>query len=676
MVEESSRPYKQLGELIDDGNDLPLQQARFFASLLGKDQLTEAAYEMIGEKNGFYDRAIAVFIEYGADADKILDKTKELFPETLMENFFQLDSDRVGKIEGIIESAKHKKTPAFLDPQIEEDEFLKIIDGVSAKDLDKKINGETLLTFAARRGFLDAVNSLLDKGANPKTYDIRGENALEYLMRDTKVDPELKLFQKFENPYFADSKKDNQLASMALIIEKKDIKRVKDFKDNIKSLNSNQKTELAKYFVQSEFQNMDVLRIILDSDSAIRKDVQKLVNEKFPQGYIYNSEDRNNYDALFKELAQTHVPLEKKGFNFRNDRELLDYIKTVPTDNLDDMYDGKTLLTYAAEMGYFDSVKKLINRGCDPNCSYQDKTAYDYLIEHEDNELGTNQSRLGLVSSDAAQKTLDLLREKGGKSASALKTPTEVQKVSSKAVVSLTNSAQQSVKAKEKEVDELNPTPQTSTNTKAVEPVLNQPTTEKTTPETSTNTIDNQVLNQPTTEVADNLTKDPSFVELKKIIDPDKVRHVLPDDTDEKTLVTETGNENKGYKFEPDLKLIEKGQELLIEVPCLDKNGKMLETKEKLVFDPHTKEIKSYELPEGYKSRLDQEWFKSLKQLKKSQAMVKAVKREEGRSRNNSFDLGNLPGINLLNQRNDEEITSPLVPNNRKDNKNPGIGVP
>ena len=657
MVEESSRPYKQLEELIDDGNDLPLQQARFFASLLNKDELTEAAYKMIGEKNGFYDQAIAVFIEYGADADKILETTKELFPqESLTDLYGGIESERVQAIEGIIESAKHKKTPAFLDPQIEEDEFLKIIDGVSAKDLDKKINGETLLTFAARRGFLDAVNSLLDKGANPKTYDIRGENALEYLMRDTKVDPELKLFQKFENPYFADSKKDNQLASMALIIEKKDIKRVKDFKDNIKSLNSNQKTELAKYFVQSEFQNMDVLRIILDSDASIRKDVQKLVNEKFPQGYIYNSEDRNNYDALFKELAQTHVPLEKKGFNFRNDRELLDYIKTVPTDNLDDMYDGKTLLTYAAEMGYFDSVKKLINRGCDPNCSYQDKTAYDYLIEREDNELGTNQSRLGFLSSDAAQKTLDFLRERGGKSASALKTPTKVEELSSKAVVSLTNSAQQPTEAKEKEVVELNTTPETSTNT-IVDPVLNQPKR---------------------IEVADNLPKDPSFVELKKIIDPDKVRHVLPDDKDEKTLVTETGNEKQGYKFEPDLKLIDKGQELLIEIPCLDKDGKMLDIKEKLVFDPHTKEIKSYELPEGYKSRLDQEWFKSLKQLKKSQAMVRTT---EGRSRSNSFDsiegLRKLKGLELLTQVNETTPESPLnIPKNQKDNKNPGIGGP
>lgn len=644
MVEESNSLYTQLKKLIDEGNDLPLRQARYFASLLTKDQLTEAACDMIGKKDGFYDQAIAVFIEYGADADKILEKTKELFPQ---ENFIDLnggiESERVQAIEGIIESSKHKKTPAFLDSKIKEEDFLKIIDGVPAKDLDKKINGETMLTFAARRGFLNAVNRLLDKGANPKIYDIRGKNALEYLMKD--IEEHADLFKKFGNPYFADSEKDNELASMALIIEKEDIKRVKDFKDNIKSLNSNQKTELAKYFVQSEFQNMDVLRIILDSDADIRNDVQKLVTEKFPQGYFYNSKDRNNYDALFKELAQTHVPL-KKGFEFRNDRELLDYIKTVPTDNLDDMYDGKTLLTYAAEMGYFDSVKKLINRGCDPNCSYQDKTAYDYLIEHENNELGTNQSRLGLLASDVAQKTLDLLRERGGKSASALKTPTKEQKVSSEAVVSLTNPAQQPPKVKEKEVVELNnTTPETST--------------------TSTNTIANQVLTQPTTtKVADNLPKDPSFVELKKIIDPDKVRHVLPDDEDQKTLVTETGNENKGYKFEPVLELIDRGQELLIEIPCLDIDGKMLEIKEKLVFDPHTKEIKSYELPEGYKSRLDQEWFKSLKQLKKSQAVVKTIERS------NSFDLGDLPGIDLLNQGTGEEITSPLVPNNAKGKQN------
>lgn len=76
------------------------------------------------------------------------------------------------------------------------------------------------------------------------------------------------------------------------------------------------------------------------------------------------------------------------------------------------------------------------------------------------------------------------------------------------------------------------------------------------------------------------------------------------------TLIIEKGNEKTGFRFEPTKEAIEKKENITIETPCLDADGKEIPGKfEKLIFNPATNEMLLHKIPDGFNSRLDQEWL-------------------------------------------------------------------
>jgi hypothetical protein len=76
------------------------------------------------------------------------------------------------------------------------------------------------------------------------------------------------------------------------------------------------------------------------------------------------------------------------------------------------------------------------------------------------------------------------------------------------------------------------------------------------------------------------------------------------------TLIIERGSEKTGFRFEPTQEAIEKKENITIETPCLDADGKEIPGKfEKLIFNPATNEMLLHKIPDGFNSRLDQNWL-------------------------------------------------------------------
>lgn len=675
--------YKAFEGIIDDGERIDPQRARFMASSLREEERDKLIAKMISLKDAKYDQAVEIFFEYGADREKALKVAEQTFPpEEMHQGLGIMDfensqdyTETVDLIDRAIAKAE-SSMPLYLDHTLSEEDFIKQINQTSSRDLDERINGETMLTFAASKGYLDAVDLLLERGANPHTIDIKGRSAEAHLEEFIEeIDPGLpdasgasliaeernervqeSLGRLREVSYFPETAPPSQeetLINATTLLSKDKISSPASLISDLQTLDSSQLTELAGYLIQNNLTNFDRLKIVLEQ-GADHKKVQNLIAQIHPEGTLWNSRERNSYNELFESLHDRQEFPEI--FTFKDERELSEFVSKVSSRKLDTPdREGKTLLTFASEKGYFKAVKQLLTKGANPNLAdASGQSAYDYLSGHEDEELGQNASRLGFMARKEAQESLDLIRSYGGISVSS-QTPDSLGvsemydkgPQESMAFIGLRDKVDRSLElshlpppkhTKYRNVDaetdedihlEASDDLSTSRHTEyrsmgakaaaaATDPHLGENDTllskERSAPLSME--IDTQEY-----EIEEKL------ILLEKVQDQEKniIHHNHPES--HTTLVEETGNEQTGYKFEPTEDMKSLGKDIVIEIPCLDKRGRMLSNiKEKLVLDPVTREIVDYVLPEGHQSRIDQKWFKTLKQKQSlSMATIKTV---------------------------------------------------
>jgi hypothetical protein len=114
-------------------------------------------------------------------------------------------------------------------------------------------------------------------------------------------------------------------------------------------------------------------------------------------------------------MVDTAEKIDPDKLDNYTEQELLNFVKELNRGKLDDRFGNKTVLTLAAEKGYFQVVEEVLNMGANPNTyDSRNKTALDYIrYKHVIAENNANDDAW-FFTSDKANKAQDILVERGG----------------------------------------------------------------------------------------------------------------------------------------------------------------------------------------------------------------------------------------------------------------------
>jgi ankyrin repeat protein len=539
-------------------------------------------------------RALEILIDYGANKNKIRDYALHIYPDRPGHLGMPQEDIRYAEVSELI-SGKISVPAALktLDESLTEVALLKHIREASYKNLDALIADKTLLTFAAEQGHYEAVEALLEKGANPNEKDANGKTAIDHLLdreieeainnaawlgvSTSKKAEECSALLRKHRGYSAEELAESSLKpakyeALALFNEPQitDLYNFKKLAANEK-LNSNDLDELAIKAIERH--NLDALSILLDY-GADKEKILKIAEDKYDayEDGIAMYSISPEFEAIAGLVTnKENLKALPKALDGLKDEKLLEVIKRTSSQNIDTFVDGRTLLTIAAEQGNYDAVEALLKKGVNLNqLDASGKTALDYAENYEPTiDFHSN-------GSDVIKNPIYLLREHGGKTSAELaSSPLFSPPVS--IIPAATNK------------DFAAPTlPAANAPASPTLPASNAPASP--------------------TKVA--IEEQGVRVDLRSEKVKGEVHFKHPDTAD--TIIIETGNKKNCYQFNPTDKAKEQGDHVTIEIPYFDEKGEKIPGKiETFVFDPSTDPMKiiTHDIPENMESQLDQNWL-------------------------------------------------------------------